>query len=311
MLSLQKPDIICTHESDLDGLVSGMLLQRVARNRFGVDVRLEAFHYQGWQRRVLAEKVAWVSDFTFETRMDRSEWVIFDHHVTDVTPKAARLIHDPAKSAARLCYEVCQDDGLTTPALDRLVHLTNVGDLFLTEDPEFTLACDYSSLVKTYGFWPLHELCGGKPEALVDHPLLEVMAVKRRIEDPIGFDWARRHVQEISPQVGVVETVVGNTNLIVHRMLNEGAVPYPVLVTLFKKGNGAMVVSFRSRNGEALKIATKLQGGGHPNAAGTTLPQGVRDFEAGVVFLRQALNPRLPKSTGLSSMEGAMAGLSF
>jgi len=31
--------------------------------------------------------------------------------------------------------------------------------------------------------------------------------------------------------------------------------------------------SFRSRNGEALKVAEKFQGGGHANAAGAILPK--------------------------------------
>lgn len=311
MLSLPKPDVICTHESDLDGLVSGLLLQALAKSRFGADVRMEAYHYQGWQRRSLGEKSAWVSDFSFESRMDRTDWIVIDHHVSEVQPRQARLIHDTNKSAALLCYEICKADGLASPQLDRLVHLTNVGDLFLTEDPDFWLACDYSSLVKTYGFWSLVELCNGRVESLLDHPLLEVMAVKRRVEDPLGFEWARKHVQELSPQVAVVQSVVGNTNLIVHRLLQENTTQYPVLATLFKKANGAIVVSFRSRNGEALKMAVKLQGGGHPNAAGTTLPQGVRDYEAGVAYLRQALNPRMPKGGGFNSLEDSFGGLKF
>jgi hypothetical protein len=58
-------------------------------------------------------------------------------------------------------------------------------------------------------------------ERLLDHPLLEVMAVKRRIEDPLGLTWSKANVQEISPTVGYVDTVVGNTNLIVHQLLEK------------------------------------------------------------------------------------------
>jgi hypothetical protein len=32
----------------------------------------------------------------------------------------------------------------------------------------------------------------GQIEKLLDHPLLEVMAVKRRIENPLGFEWSAR-----------------------------------------------------------------------------------------------------------------------
>ena len=42
MIALPKPDVILTHESDLDGLLSGVLLTRLARHLFGVAVPLEA-----------------------------------------------------------------------------------------------------------------------------------------------------------------------------------------------------------------------------------------------------------------------------
>ena len=104
------------------------------------------------------------------------------------------------------------------------------------------------------------------------------MEVKRRIEDPIGFEWSKANVLEITPAVGYVDTVVGNTNLIVHHLLEKQATRYPVLLTLFRKANSAVVVSLRSRNGEALKVAERLQGGGHANACGATLPRSVKNI---------------------------------
>jgi hypothetical protein len=306
--SLPKPEVICTHESDLDGLVSGLLLQRLARKLFEAEVPLEAYHYQGWKNRPLTEKSAWICDFAFEARFDRPNWVVLDHHVTSAVARQARFIHDPGKSAALLCYELCLAEGLGTPRLDRLVHLTNVGDLFLVNDPDFALSMNYANLVKTYGFWPLLNLSEGDPERLYDHPLLEVMAVKSRVEDPLGYEWVRQRIDVISPTIGLVHPLVGNTNLIVHRLLESKATPYTVLVSLFRRGNGPFIASFRSQNGEAIKVAAQLQGGGHPNAAGTTLPQSVRDVAAAAAYLRQVLNPKLP-AAGLNSMENALAGL--
>lgn len=291
MTELPQPEVICVHESDLDGFVSGLLLQRLARHRFGVEVPLESFHNHNWRQRALKEKCAWVADFTFDARLDRANWVIIDHHITDTRPVRARLIHDPAQSAGRLCYELCREAGLGTPTLDRLVHLNNVADLFLLEDPDFALAGDYANLVKTYQFWNLHAVIGGELERLLDHPLLEVMAVKRRVEDPLGYEWSRANVVSLSPDVGYVSTVVGNVNLIVHRLLEEQATSQPVLLTLFRKGNGTIITSLRSHGGEALKIAERLQGGGHPNAAGATLPRSVQRIDDALVYLRQALNP--------------------
>jgi oligoribonuclease NrnB/cAMP/cGMP phosphodiesterase (DHH superfamily) len=299
--SLPKPDVIITHESDLDGLVAGVLLQRLARKLFGADIRLEACHYNFWRQRELRERSAWVTDLNFEQRLDRPNWAIIDHHVTDTAPKNSLLIHDLNKSAGLLCYELCQQEGLGSPALDRLVHLSNVADLFLEDDPDFDLASDYANLVKIYQFWNLHALLNGEIEKLLDHPLLEVMEVKRRIENPLGLEWSKSNVTEITPTVGFVETVIGNNNLIVHQLLEQQATRFPVLVTLFRRANGTTIVSLRSRNGEALKVAEKLQGGGHANASGATLPRSVKTVPDAINYLRTVLNPK--KDTPLNSLE--------
>jgi oligoribonuclease NrnB/cAMP/cGMP phosphodiesterase (DHH superfamily) len=300
MLTLPKPEIIITHESDLDGFVAGLLLQRLAKQIYGEKIPLQAYHYNFWKQRDLRERAAWVADFTFETRMDKQDWLVVDHHVTEVAPKNAHLHHDIKKSAGLLAYELCQQNGLGSPALDRLVHLNDVADLFLENDPDFEVAGDYAGLVKIYSFWNLHGLIGGELEKLIDHPLLEVMAVKRRVEDPIGFEWSKKNISEISPTVGFVDNIVGNTNSIVHQLLERGATKYTVLVTLFRRSN-AIFASFRSRNGEARRIAEKFQGGGHANAAGALLPKSIRTVEEGVDFLRQMLNAK--HEAGLNNLE--------
>ena len=306
MMELSKPEVIITHESDLDGLLSGVLLQRLARKVFNANAPLEAYHYNQWKQRELREKAAWVADFTFEPRLDKPEWMLVDHHVTEVMPKYALLVHDVNKAAATLCYELCKEHGLGSPTLDRLVHLNNVADLFLEDDPDFVVAGDYASLVKTYQFWNLHALIGGDIEKLLDHPLLEVMAAKRRIEDPLGFEWSKGNVTELSPTVGYVDTVVGNNNLVVHQLLEKQATKYPVLVTLFRRGN-LVFASFRSRDGEALKVAEKFQGGGHANAAGAILPKSVRYVPDAVEYLKQVLNPK--RAAPLNSLESLFAGI--
>jgi len=306
MMDLFKPEVIITHESDLDGLLSGVLLQRLAKRLFNADVPLEAYHYNQWRQRELREKAAWVADFTFEPRLDKPEWMVIDHHVTDAAPKYARLIHDVNQAAATLCYELCKEHGLGSPTLDRLVHLNNVADLFLEDDPDFVLAGDYASLVKTYQFWNLHALIGGEIERLLDHPLLEVMATKRRVEDPLGFEWSRNNVTELCPTVGYVDTVVGNNNLVVHQLLERQATKYPVLVTLFRRGN-LVFASFRSREGEALKVAEKFQGGGHANAAGAILPKSIRYIPDAVEYLKQVLNPK--RDVPLNSLESLFSGI--
>ena len=309
MDALPRPEVILTHESDLDGLLSGLLLKRLARTLFDMEARLEAHHYTTWKQRVLRERTAWVSDFSFEPRLDRADWLVIDHHATETPAKQARLIHDLGKSASLLCYELCCAHGLGKPELDRLVRLSNAADLYLVEEPDFDVANDYANLVKVYGFWNILSLIEGNPERLLDHPLLEVMAVKRRIEDPIGFEWSRKHVVEITPTVGFVDTVVGNTNSIVHRLLKEQATPYSVLLSLFVKSNRTVIASFRSANGEALRVAQQFQGGGHANASGASLPRSVTSAEDAVLFLRKALAPALKPGGALASLEQAFASL--
>lgn len=305
MLSLSKPDAIFTHESDLDGLVAGVLLRRLAQQLFDADVPLYAYHYSGWKQRDLREKAAWVTDMAFDARLDKPNWVVVDHHPTEAQPSQARLIHHSAKSASLLCYELCQQAGLGSPTLERLVHLSDVADLFLEKDPDFLLANDYASLVRNYGFWSLYDLVAGEIERLIEHPLLEVMAVKRRVEDPLGMAWSRKHLHEITPQVAVVETVVGNTNLIIHQLLDAPNARYLVLITLTRGGNGSLLASLRSRDGEAIKVATRLQGGGHANACGATLPRAIRSLPDAVDYLRQILSPK--KETPLNSLEALFA----
>src|SRR5882724_10234052 len=310
MTALPKPEIIITHESDLDGLIAGALLQKLAKRLFGTEIRLEAAHYNFWKQRELREKSAWVTDFSFEARMDKPDWVVIDHHVTDVAAKNARLIHDVNKSAGLLCYELCKEHGVNSPALDRLVHLNNVADLFLEDDPDFIVAGDYANLVKIYQFWNLHTLIGSDIEKLLDHPLLEVMAVKRKIENPIGFEWSKSNITEICPTVGHVETVVGNNNLIVHQLLEQQVTRFPVLVTLFRRANNQVIASFRSRNGEALKVAEKFQGGGHANAAGAMLPKSIKNISDAVEYLRQILNIKnQTHQNRINSLENAFAAI--
>ena len=291
MGDLPKPEIIVTHDGDLDGLLSGMLLQKLSATLYGAEVRLLGYQTHAWHSRCLRENSAWVSDLAFEDRMDRHNWVVVDHHITNTTPTKARLVHDESKSACMLAYGLCREHGLESEKLDRLVHLANVGDLFLQDDPEFELANDHGSLVKTYGFWNMYSIVDGDPEKLLDHPLLEVMRVKREVEDPMGLKWSRQNIQEITPEVGLVKTVVGNSNVILNKLLREDSQPYKILLTLNRIGNNQFMVSLRSSEGGALRIAKQLQGGGHANAAGAALPKSVQRVADAVDYLKTALNP--------------------
>ena len=78
---------------------------------------------------------------------------------------------------------------------------------------------------------------------------------------------------------------------------------------LFCRNLGPSFASFRSRNGEARRIAEKFQGGGHANAAGALLPKSVRTVEEGVVFLRTMLNAK--HESGLNNLESLFSKMEF
>ncbi len=307
MSDLPQPQVVITHESDLDGFVSGHLLQRLANHLFDQKTLLQAWNYTNFERRPLRENCAWVCDLNFSKRMDRDNWLIVDHHQTDVEPQRARLILDHSKSASLLCYELCKEHGLGNEKLDRLVHFTNVGDLYLTDDPHFTESIDYGSLIKQYMFWNIAKLIEGDLESLVDHPLIEVIATRRRIENPIGYEYAKAHITPLSDTVAMIESPIGDTNAVVHQMLTEEVVSQPVILTAVTR-NRSVSVSLRSRNGEALPVAKLLQGGGHPNACGATLPQTVQRIPDAVDYLKKTLNPK-PGGDGLGSLGDALEGL--
>jgi hypothetical protein len=135
------------------------------------------------------------------------------------------------------------------------------------------------------------------------------MAVKRRIEDPIGFSWSKDHVIQLGANIGLVETVIGNNNAIIYQLLESKATPYEVLATLFRKSNGTMIASFRSQNGQAVKAAEKIQGGGHPNAAGAILPRHIRNLPEAVTFLTDIYSPPRTKGSPLNRLEDIFADI--
>jgi hypothetical protein len=51
-----------------------------------------------------------------------------------------------------------------------------------------------------------------------------------------------------------------------------------------------------------LKVAEKLQGGGHANASGATLPRSVRSIPDALDYLRTHLNPPPPPKDTLNSL---------
>lgn len=306
----RKPEVIFTHDGDLDGFVSGLLLKELVEKLFGEGVPLEPVTIQGWRTRKNSERVAWASDLTPNMKNDIEGWVIIDHHPIRYQPERALLIHDINRCSSAIVYEICKQHGIYSEAYERLVHLSNVADLFLVDDPSFHEALDYSALVKTYQFRNLYRLTDGRLERILGHPFVKVMATKRVVEDPIGLEWSRNHIIPVTEQLAYVEIIVGNPNVILHTLLDDPTVPYPILMTLWVRSSAGIIASFRSRQGEALKLAEMLQGGGHPNAAAATLPVSVRSVQEAIEYIRNIIKQQEQNTIVLQTTpEQALADL--
>jgi nanoRNase/pAp phosphatase (c-di-AMP/oligoRNAs hydrolase) len=86
----------------------------------------------------------------------------------------------------------------------------------------------------------------------------------------------------------------------------NGALPAQVLLTLARKPGGQITASLRSRNGGALAVAERLQGGGHPDAAGATLPRTVRGIPDALDYLRRTLAPKSKVPTRMTGLAGLL-----
>ena len=62
MKEYPEPEVIFTHESDLDGFFAGTLLARLARTLYGREIPLKAYHYGAWEGLTLTQNRAWVTD---------------------------------------------------------------------------------------------------------------------------------------------------------------------------------------------------------------------------------------------------------
>jgi len=56
-----------------------------------------------------------------------------------------------------------------------------------------------------------------------------------------------------------------------------------------------------------LALAGRLQGGGHPNACGATLPRSVRSIPDAILYLQRVLNPQSRPSAPTHGLDGLFA----
>ena len=218
------------------------------------------------------------------------------------TPRAAQLIHNVGKSASLLAYELCRARTISSsPALDRLVHFSNIADFFLPDAPDFILSTDYANLVKIYGFWNVLELIHGNLEnAAQSSPAPGNGGETSRGKSYRLRVGSKSRVQRVALEVGYVETVVGNANSIVHRMLDEKV--YALIRSCSPctaKETDVMVVSLRSRTGEALKVCGKIPWRRTPKRSGIHATKVRAELRDALEYLRRTLDPFKQEEIGV------------
>lgn len=151
------PTRIYSHDSDLDGFVSGNILYNISKILFGESPKILYKNYHNLDE-IHTDKgeVIWVSDLNYNKSMDNrlnDLMFIVDHHrwepdPIDCTPEnpfcdKIYYIHDTTKSASLLCFELLEtivNNLNNNPNKEKylkyienirdLVKWTNIGDIF-------------------------------------------------------------------------------------------------------------------------------------------------------------------------------------
>ena len=273
-------------------------------------VPLEAYNYQNWKLREPRGAItAWVCDLSFEPRLDTrragSSWTTMPPSSRAERPPVScctTLRRSGRVESAMICAASKRTD---RPSLTGWSTSTTSPICTSTQTTNFRWPWITPNLVKTYHFWYLLALVEGKFEALFDHPLLEVMAVKRRVEDPLGYEWCAKNVVRLSPLAGYVPTIIGNNNIIAHQLLERKATPFGVMVTLFKKANNTVVASLRSRQARRWFWRRSCKGRRSPQCPSAYTLAALRrnQFDDAIRYLqKQVFDPAPAKDQPLNSL---------
>lgn len=267
-----EPTVIYTHRDDLDGLLSGMLAQRLAFAIFGKSIPVRAISYGDIQL-VDAKNPAWFTDLCPEREelTTNPENSFFDHHHWDEMPTGPSYIEDSEeKSAAGVVASVLESiapqfmRGLT-PVID----MVQAGDLHKIDDEQYGTARDLQYLFNLLGFDAMWYRFAMDPGALLTAPELPTLRERRTRDDLEGWNQCHESLKKTS-WGGVVTFTVGDWVTVMDRVSRE-LLGGKTVARLARKDDG-FEVRVLSTDGSALKVAEALGGGGHPNAGGAMIP---------------------------------------
>ena len=304
-LKIKRPSLIYTHEADLDGFMSGLILNMVSKVLFKKGSSIRYINYDTMDKIEFRPNDAiWISDLNFPVlnlKPQKNRIFIIDHHKweQDPTDEQVTYLHNTTKSATLQCFEVLEYvvnelENSTekrkykniVESIRELVRLTNIGDVFIQSNKEDLLkARSYSRFfienIKPNLETP-HLVLGCKPKEVLysiynnSAYLNYNKTFRKNLEQDLSLyrEQLKDKSNEIKPGIFNVIYEKGDYSLIFNILLEENPNIKAILTAIKNPNTGKWSLSVRSRDGKsAYYIANKyFGGGGHPNAAGAGFP---------------------------------------
>ena len=113
-LKIKRPSLIYTHEADLDGFMSGLILNMVSKVLFKKGSSIRYINYDTMDKIEFRPNDAiWISDLNFPVlnlKPQKNRIFIIDHHKWEQNPidEQVTYLHDTTKSATLQCFELLE-----------------------------------------------------------------------------------------------------------------------------------------------------------------------------------------------------------
>jgi SPP1 gp7 family putative phage head morphogenesis protein len=271
--SLKEPVAIYCHVDDMDGLLGGVSMQRLAWVIFGKVVPVIPMTY-GNSKLINPKDPCWTIDLDLHNHAiaDNPDCFIVDHHIWEDVPAGSYWIDgtetmSAAGMACRLFNEAIESGcGVMTNVRGMMIsknlyETVEVGDCWKDADPRFELSRDIQYFMTTIGFDAMWVRFANNIENILIAPELPYMHEKRVKDEMEQVANARQHLIPVS-WGSIVDSPAGSfVATIIAKETNKP-------VAYIKASGVGSCVCFKSSNGEAIKLSKSLGGGGHANSAG-------------------------------------------